>query len=304
MKKHSVALLLCSFALLSSVHAFAQATRTWISGVGDDANPCSRTAPCKTWAGAISKTAAFGEIDALDPGGFGTLTITKSIIIDGGPNAGGISAAGTPGITISAATTDIVTIRNIYLECSGDISPCSSGISVVSAKAVHVQHVDIGFFTNGISVSSATTLFVDQTTVHDSPGNGINFAPPSTTDASIVDSVFENNVNGVADNDNGKMTVTNSTSAGNSNAGFLVTSTSAAATMNIFNCNANSNAVAGFSDVANGSSIATIRLSASTATSNGMAIKTTGATASISVLSFQNNLLSGAGVPTGTLTVQ
>src|SRR5216684_8686022 len=66
-----------------SVVANAQATRTWVSGVGDDANPCSRTAPCKTFAGAISKTAKGGEIDALDPGGFGAVTITKSITIDG-----------------------------------------------------------------------------------------------------------------------------------------------------------------------------------------------------------------------------
>jgi hypothetical protein len=64
--------------------AHAQATRTWVSGVGDDANPCSRTAPCKTFAGAISKTAANGEIDALDPGGYGAVTITKAITIDGG----------------------------------------------------------------------------------------------------------------------------------------------------------------------------------------------------------------------------
>ena len=68
-------------ALLFAAPANAQATRTWISGVGDDANPCSRTAPCKTFAGAISKTAAGGEIDCLDPGGFGTVTITKSITI-------------------------------------------------------------------------------------------------------------------------------------------------------------------------------------------------------------------------------
>ena len=70
--------------VLCTVPAHAQATRTWVSGVGDDANPCSRTAPCLTFAGAITKTAAGGEIDALDPGGFGTLTITKSITIDGG----------------------------------------------------------------------------------------------------------------------------------------------------------------------------------------------------------------------------
>ena len=67
------------FVLLSGFSAFAQATRTWVSGVGDDATPCSRTAPCKTFAGAISKTAAGGEINALDPGGFGAVTITKAI---------------------------------------------------------------------------------------------------------------------------------------------------------------------------------------------------------------------------------
>src|SRR6186997_2083351 len=66
----------------------AQATRTWVSGVGDDANPCSRTAPCKTYAGAISKTAKDGEISTLDPGGFGAVTITKSIYINGTHGAG------------------------------------------------------------------------------------------------------------------------------------------------------------------------------------------------------------------------
>jgi len=73
--------LLATFAIATS--AQAQATRTWVSGVGDDANPCSRTAPCKTFAGAISKTAAGGEISVLDPGGFGAVTITKSITING-----------------------------------------------------------------------------------------------------------------------------------------------------------------------------------------------------------------------------
>src|SRR6195256_2705745 len=87
--------------------ASAQATRTWVSGVGEDVNPCSRTAPCKTFAGAISKTAVDGEIDALDPGGFGAVTITKSITIDGCCMVS-ILAAGTTGINInitSAADT-------------------------------------------------------------------------------------------------------------------------------------------------------------------------------------------------------
>src|SRR5216117_82554 len=81
----------------------AQASRTWVSGVGDDANPCSRTAPCKTFAGAISKTATDGEIDALDPGGFGTVTITKAITIDGN-GWGSILAAGTNGVNVNVST--------------------------------------------------------------------------------------------------------------------------------------------------------------------------------------------------------
>src|ERR1700675_3597241 len=84
------ALLFACFTLAFVSIAQAQATRTWVSGVGDDVNPCSRTAPCKTFAGAISKTQVNGEIDVLDPGGFGGVTITKSIIIDASPFIGGV----------------------------------------------------------------------------------------------------------------------------------------------------------------------------------------------------------------------
>src|SRR5215210_4845025 len=101
-----------AFAFLALTFAFAtaaqaQATRTWVSGVGDDVNPCSRTAPCKTFAGAISKTADKGEIDALDPGGFGTITITKSMTIDGttGQGFGSILAAGTNVVIVNDGAT-------------------------------------------------------------------------------------------------------------------------------------------------------------------------------------------------------
>src|SRR5664279_1810992 len=83
---------------LAAVPAHAQAARTWVSGVGDDANPCSRTAPCKTFAGAISKTAAAGEINCLDPGGFGGVTITKAMTLNCHEVFGSILVAGTPGI--------------------------------------------------------------------------------------------------------------------------------------------------------------------------------------------------------------
>src|SRR5690348_16876914 len=103
--------------------AFAQASRTWVSGVGDDANPCSRTAPCKTFAGAISKTVAGGEIDVLDPGGFGTLTITKSITIDGHNVTAGVLVTGVNGFVVAAGANDVVNLRGL------DINGVGSGLS-------------------------------------------------------------------------------------------------------------------------------------------------------------------------------
>src|SRR5207237_3458529 len=91
-----------------------------VSGVGDDANPCSRTAPCKTFAGAISKTATGGEIDALDPGGFGGVTITKSITLDGGGFIAGVLVSGTNGIVVNAAAMDRVVLRNLDVNGLGN----------------------------------------------------------------------------------------------------------------------------------------------------------------------------------------
>src|SRR6476620_5663189 len=126
-----------AFTLMVSSGVQPQATRTWVSGVGDDVNPCSRTAPCKTYAGAISKTADKGEISTLDPGGFGAVTITKSITIDGttGGGFGSILAAGTNGINITDAATAtpqtiIVRIRNLSINGGGS---GFDGIRVLSA---------------------------------------------------------------------------------------------------------------------------------------------------------------------------
>src|SRR5438128_12568899 len=100
---------------LTTLPANAQATRTWVSGVGDDLNPCSRTAPCKTWAGAISKTADGGEISALDPGGFGAVTITKGITLNGDGTLASILAGSTNGVIINAAAGKDVIIRNLSI---------------------------------------------------------------------------------------------------------------------------------------------------------------------------------------------
>src|SRR5215208_1046197 len=115
--KLSPVLIVLALALPSS--AFGQAVRTWVSGGCDDANPCSRTAPCKTFAGAISKTAAKGEINVLDPGGFGAVTITKSISIEAAGVIAGVLVSGTNAIIVNAASTDVVVLRGLTIEGLG-----------------------------------------------------------------------------------------------------------------------------------------------------------------------------------------
>lgn len=155
----AVALLMFTFGSVAN----AQATRTWVSGVGDDANPCSRTAPCKTFAGAISKTADGGEINCLDPGGFGAVTITKSIKIDCGTLPGGILAALTNGIIINAnATNARIIIRGLEIfgvlttSTGSTASQGINGIRYLSAKNVHLENVYIAGF-NTTCIDQNTT---------------------------------------------------------------------------------------------------------------------------------------------------
>src|SRR5215831_2686403 len=150
--------------LLGTTLMSAQASRTWVSGVGDDANPCSRTAPCKTFAGAISKTAAGGEIDALDPAGYGAVTITKAITLDGGGGqVASVLVAGTNGIVVQAGPSDAVILRNLRIN---GIGTGINGIRWLSGKSLTVENCDIfGFTTNGIDIATAGgQVFVTHTT--------------------------------------------------------------------------------------------------------------------------------------------
>src|SRR6266851_9692412 len=142
------ALIVVCFTLAVASAAQAQASRTWVSGVGDDANPCSRTAPCKTFAGAISKTAAGGEIDCLDPGGFGAVTITKSLTIDCNGVAGGILAAGTNGVNVNAAGI-VVNLRNLVINGAGT---GLIGINFIAGAALNLDNVTVMGFGGGTAV--------------------------------------------------------------------------------------------------------------------------------------------------------
>jgi hypothetical protein len=160
-----VGMILVLGVLVAVPAAHAQATRTWVSGVGDDANPCSRTAPCKTFAGAISKTAAGGEISVLDPGGFGVVTITKAITINGDGTLAGILSAGTTGIIVNAGVNDKITIRNISINGAGT---GLNGIRFLAGKQLTVENCWIsGFTTRGIDVTAtgSVTLFVRNTNI-------------------------------------------------------------------------------------------------------------------------------------------
>ena len=164
--------------------ASAQATRTWVSGVGDDINPCSRTAPCKTFAGAISKTAAGGEINCLDPGGFGAVSIIKSMTISCPYTEGGALAGGN-GITVNLPlTTDTVVIRG--LDIFG-VNPPTHGIRFINRGTLHVEDTVIRRFNAansfGISFqpSGAGNLFMRNVTITSNgsgaTGGGINIQP-------------------------------------------------------------------------------------------------------------------------------
>jgi hypothetical protein len=181
--------LIVAMCLAFATVAQAQATRTWVSGVGDDANPCSRTAPCKTFAGAISKTAAGGEIDALDPGGFGAVTITKAITIDGGsPGMGGILAnGGVTGVIINAGAGDQVTLKNLQIMGAGT---GITGVNFINGLALHVIKCQIDGFTQfGINFHPGGTgfLFVEDSRISRAAAGGILVNGTSTFQrASIV----------------------------------------------------------------------------------------------------------------------
>lgn len=155
--------------------ASAQATRTWVSGVGDDVNPCSRTAPCKTFAGAISKTASGGEINCLDPGGFGTLTITKSITVD---------CVGTMGSTLNSGGINGLVINDSATGTPGTIEVILKNLSVNGAGTTPGL--------NGIRFVSGSSLTVENVIVQNQSNAGIDLAPSSAIRLHVINSTFVN----------------------------------------------------------------------------------------------------------------
>jgi hypothetical protein len=267
------------------------ATRTWVSGVGDDANPGSRTAPCKTFAGAISKTDNGGEIDALDPGGFGAVTITKSVTIDGSSTLGSILASFTTGVIINGAGI-VVRLRGLTINGAGN---GVSGVRIVAAAAVHIENCQIfGFGTGvGFGIHDARTtggrLHVTNTSIRTNTGSGIALLPTSGSvaiQAFLSDLRLEGNGNaGVGASSGSRVTIRNSFLCGNTNYGLYANSSTGTAEVNAESCVLAGNGQGVFADTGS-----TIRISNLHVTNNATGLGGTGTFAT-----YGNNRIAGNG---------
>jgi Right handed beta helix region len=283
----------------ATAHAVTFPVRTWVSGVGDDANPCSRTAPCKTFAGAISKTEPGGVISVLDPGSFGSVTITKSITIEARGDLGSILALAPNGIVVQAGPSDVVTLRGLSIE------------------GAHLG-------SNGIDFLSGGKLIVDDTSINGMSGNGLIFEPNTAAKLFVYDSYFHNNLGGsgirlspqpggsvnasidgtrLTDNSVGllatlgaKATLSDSVADGN-NIGVHVNAAGANTRVAIHDSSLTGNNQAVLSSGAKSTAILAGTSLANNAA--GLVTQNTG-----KILSFGNNPISDSGAPTGTLPLK
>jgi hypothetical protein len=291
------------FTLSAAVHA--QATRTWVSGVGDDANPCSRTAPCKTFAGAISKTAASGQINVLDPGAFGAVTITKSITIDaGGMFAGVLATLSSNAIIVNAASTDVVILRGLTIDGAGT---GGNGIRFLAGAALHIENCVVnGFAQKGIDIepTTGTFLYIKDTIVTNNNnaanGGGILLKPSGvgSVRAEFNNVRSERNTFGLRSENNTETAVTGGVFSGNAGIGINAVSTAGGnVQVNCNGCTVSNNISQGVT--ANGLN-AIVRLSETMVTNNS----STGINpvSSGQVLTWGTNRIAGNN-PNGTFTV-
>ena len=293
--------------LLTSLPAHAQATRTWVSGVGDVVNPCSRTAPCKTFAGAISKTFINGEINCLDPGGFGAVTITKSITIDCHEIFASILASGTTGIIVNIPVNAndplrTVRLRNLNINgtgASGSVGQQTgiNGIRIIQAAKVYIEDVLVSDFAqNGILDERAAggRLNILNTTLRNNLGTGILVSPSSgsTRIDVVMDRVTSaGNNEGMIFNNGPRVQINNSNSSNNTDQGVASTSTMGSTTVNINRSMVSNNG--GAAMVTNGTSM--LRFSDTDIAFNGTGFS--GATLTFGTNRITGNLVIGT-VPT------
>jgi hypothetical protein len=271
--------------------AQAQAPRTWVSGVGDDANPCSRTAPCKTFAGAISKTAPAGEISVLDPGGFGAVTIGKSLTINGEGTLAGILNSAVNGIIINAATTDNVFIRNISINAQNN---GLDGVKILQAKTVTLENVSIAGQTIGVEVLTGANVNVSMvnTTIKNCTTAGVRAdTSAGTARVTVRNSMFTNCGTGINPKRNSRVSIEESTISANT-LGVLVEGTGGTAIALLKSCHVTNNTSHGLqAGSAASTNTSAIKISDNLINNNagaGVSISTNGI-----VETFMNNEING-----------
>jgi hypothetical protein len=275
-----------SFASLAQ----AQATRTWVSGVGDDANPCSRTAPCKTFAGAISRTAAGGEINCLDPGGFGAVTITKAITIDCFHTEGGVLAAGTNGINVNAAASDRIVLRGLDINGAGT---GVNGIFFTSGGSLHVEDSVISGMQNGINIAASSEIYIKNTYIRNNSNIGVYIASSGgPVNAVIEKTTVENQTHGLYAGANARVTTRGSVYSGHTNVGILALGGGSAGDVNVDNCIVTGNGVGLYSSGAQ----AIIRAATTFISRNNIGVTADGSgiAATFSDNKLQGNIWDGA----------
>lgn len=289
MKRCFAKLLLFAAPFLASTQVLGQATGTWVSGVGDDANPCSRTAPCKTFAGAISKTATGGEIRVLDPGGYGALNITKSITINGDGQLATVLASGVNGFIVNAPADAVVIIRGVSINGAGSPGPVTglNGIRFIAGGELHVENVRIlGFTQSGIDFAptGASSLFVSDTSIKNT-ADAVWLHPSGvgTATATLNRVTMDGNGGGMRLDDGSIAVVRDSQATGNDNHGFAALSVSRRADLSLETCVASNNLGVGI--YASGA-LGIVRMANVMVTRNNAGLQAVGGGA---IVSFGNN---------------
>ncbi len=303
------ALLLGALSAATSLHA--QVTQTWVSATGSDSNPCSRTLPCKTFAGALLNTAAKGRINVVDPGSYGTVTITKSVTIDAPEGFAEVLASGTNAIVISAAATDVVTLRGLTIDGNGT---GLDGIQVTSAKEVRIEGCTIqGFVNRGVIVNNASgsiNLHIRDTAIQNNTGasspagnsGAVLLRPTGTASASAIieSSHFDQNTFGLRVEANSRATMSDSTASANTTFGVhaaLAIGSTMPANILLERVVITNNATGA---QAEGSAFASVRLSNTMIISNSVGLSSV---SSGQIISSVNNTVVGNGTngsPTST----
>jgi hypothetical protein len=297
----ALASLVFAFALCSTAQA---QSRVFVSGVGSDANPCSRTAPCRTFQHAHDVVAAFGEVVVLDAAGYGQVIITKSVNIIGDGVYAGVTVPSGDGITINSATA-VVALRNLTINGLGT---GTTGINVTSVGTLHVEGGVISGFTGiGIKVNltaDGSRIFINDTITRNNGSHGIVIATSTGTVRASIDNCRSerNGLNGFEAFNNSLVTINRSVASGNSDTGFRAFSSGSGATaeLNCEECLSSNNAYGFYVEATITGAVATIRVSHSTATNNlfGFVQLNAGVFESL-----KNNLVAGNGTETsGTIT--